>query len=89
MNTLRLKNSKIADKLATIASIGHPKHLDKLVNHPDERVKAAVAFAGNVKHLNRLKTDKNKFVKHIAKKRLIDPNYNTDAYRKEFDLPEE
>ncbi|MDE1905438.1 MAG: hypothetical protein KGH75_03180 [Rhodospirillales bacterium] len=51
MKSLNLNQRK------ALAQIGHPQHLDKLVNDPSEYVRLQVAGHGNIKHLDKLVDD--------------------------------
>ena len=52
-------NSMTLDQKKTLATIGHPKHLDQLVSDEDPSVRLAVAEHGNDSHRDKLVSDKH------------------------------
>lgn len=50
----------------SVARVGHKKHLDQLVDHPDEEVRALVASHGHQEHLDKLIHDDSPYVADLV-----------------------
>jgi hypothetical protein len=69
-----------------LINIGHPKHLDAYVNHPNEHYRENVAFSGNDNHRKKLLNDPNWLVRTVARKVLENPKYTFGSDEHEDDM---